>query len=73
MSEAERREQWDKLEQQIIKLREELANWQEIGVPRHTMVVLLQHYTKVPQRTIRSVLEGLDVLYEEYFEEDDDD
>ena len=59
----------------VENLEAALESWREAGIPRNTLVVLLNHYTKVPQRTIRLVMEGMDALHEEYFteEEDDDD
>ena len=58
-----------KLETQIAVLHKTLASWRKAGIPEKTLVVLLSHYTKVPQGTIRRVIEGFDNLYEEYFTE----
>ena len=60
-----------KLETQIKTLHNTLASWRKAGIPEKTLVVLLSHYTKVPQGTIRRVIEGFDNLYEEYFTEDE--
>ena len=60
-----------KLENQIAVLNKTLASWRKAGIPEKTLVVLLSHYTKVPQGTIRRVIEGFDNLYEEYFTEED--
>lgn len=60
-----------KLEAQIKVLHKTLASWRKAGIPEKTLVVLLSHYTKVPQGTIRRVIEGFDNLYEEYFTEDE--
>ena len=60
-----------KLETQIAVLHKTLASWRKAGIPEKTLVVLLSHYTKVPQGTIRRVIEGFDNLYEEYFTEED--
>tara|TARA_R110002126_G_C10472295_1_gene501201 strand:+ start:1664 stop:1885 length:222 start_codon:yes stop_codon:yes gene_type:complete len=60
-----------KLESQIKTLHTTLASWRKAGIPEKTLVVLLSHYTKVPQGTIRRVIEGFDNLYEEYFTEDE--
>lgn len=60
-----------KLEKQIKVLHTTLASWRKAGIPEKTLVVLLSHYTKVPQGTIRRVIEGFDNLYEEYFTEDE--
>jgi hypothetical protein len=62
----------EKLEAQIKVLHKTLASWRKAGIPEKTLVVLLSHYTKVPQGTIRRVIEGFDNLYEEYFVDDDE-
>ncbi len=59
-----------KLEEQIKLLRKTLASWRRAGIPDKTLVILLSHYTKVPQGTIRRVIDGFDNLHEEYFTED---
>ena len=60
-----------KLERQIKTLHDTLASWRKAGIPEKTLVVLLAHYTKVPQGTIRRVIEGFDNLHDEYFTEDE--
>ena len=60
-----------KLEAQVKILHKTRASWRKAGIPEKTLVVLLSHYTKVPQGTIRRVIEGFDNLYEEYFTEED--
>ena len=62
----------EKLEAQIKVLRKTLASWRKAGIPERTLVVLLSHYTKVPQGTIRRVIDGFDNLYEEYFVDDNE-
>ena len=59
------------LEGQVKTLRKELASWRKAGIPEKTLVVLLSHYTKVPQGTVRRVIEGFDNLYDTYFTEDE--
>lgn len=59
-----------KLEEQVMVLHDTLASWRQSGIPEKTLVVLLSHYTKVPQRTIRRVIVGFDNLYEEYFKDE---
>jgi hypothetical protein len=63
--------QIEKLEGQIKILQKTLASWRKAGIPEKTLVVLLSHYTKVPQGTVRRVIEGFDNLYETYFTEDE--
>ena len=60
-----------KLEGQVKTLQKTLASWKKAGIPEKTLVVLLSHYTKVPQGTVRRVIEGFDNLYETYFTEDE--
>lgn len=64
-------EQFDKLRSDVEQLGVTLDVWREAGIPRKTIVVLLNHYTKVPQRTINLILDGIDALYDEYFEEEE--
>lgn len=59
------------LEEKVALLQHELNAWHQAGIPQRTLVILLAHYTKVPQRTIKLVLEGIENLYEEYFHEED--
>lgn len=61
------------LEERVVKLQGELGFWKKAGIPEKTIVVLLSHYTKVPQGVIKQVLAGIDNLYSEYFEEDEDE
>ena len=60
-----------RLEGQVKTLQRELASWRKAGIPEKTLVVLLSHYTKVPQGTVRRVIEGFDNLYDTYFTEDE--
>ena len=60
-----------KLEGQVKTLQKTLASWRKAGIPEKTLIVLLSHYTKVPQGTVRRVIEGFDNLYETYFTEDE--
>lgn len=62
-----------KLEEQVLVLHDTLASWRQAGMPEKTLIVLLSHYTKVPQKTIKLVLDGMDNLYEEYFQYDDEE
>lgn len=60
------------LTENVEKLQGVLDSWREVGIPRKTLVILLSHYTKVPQRTIRLVMEGMDALHDYYFTEDEE-
>ncbi len=63
--------QLEKLKVQVKVLQKTLSSWKKAGIPEKTLVVLLSHYTKVPQGTVRRVIEGFDALYETYFMEDE--
>ncbi|KPL28075.1 MAG: hypothetical protein AMJ72_05385 [Acidithiobacillales bacterium SM1_46] len=73
MTSALNQKQIDALAESISKLQETLDSWVDAGIPRRTLIILLSHYTKVPQRTIRVVMEGMDALYDYYFTEDEND
>lgn len=60
------------LEAQMVQLRETLDVWEQSGLPKRTLIILLNHSTKVLMNTIRKVLVGLDTLFEDYFHEEDD-
>jgi len=60
------------LNKNVENLQAALDSWQKVGIPRRTLVILLSHYTKVPQRTIKLVMEGMDALHEYYFTEDEE-
>jgi hypothetical protein len=60
-----------KLEGQIKTLQKTLASWRRAGIPDKTLVLLVSHYSKVPQGTVRRVIEGFDNLHETYFTEDE--
>lgn len=62
----------DKLNGNILALEEALNLWEQAGIPRKTIVILLSHYTKISQRTINVVLEGIDALFETYFEDEEE-
>lgn len=55
------------LEENISNLRSEFDFWKQSGIPEKTLIILLSHSTKVPQKTIKLVIEGLDSLHDEYF------
>lgn len=59
------------LEDKFGRLYDALEVWRQCGIPRKTLVILLAHSTKVSQRDIKAVLEGMDDLFEDYFAEED--
>ena len=52
------------LTKNVKSLQAALDSWQKVGIPRKTLVILLSNYTKVPQRTIRFVMAGMDALHD---------
>jgi len=67
------RQRIEELKEQLSDLQATLIGWRESGLPEKTLLILLNHSTKVPQKTIRTVLEGLENLEADYFEEFEDD
>lgn len=57
------------LEEKVVHLQEVLESWRQTGMPEKTLLILLNHYTGIPQRTIKQLMEGFDNLYEAYFVE----
>lgn len=49
------------------RLQDAMVMFKEAGLPETTLMILLQHRTKLPQKTIRKVIVALDNLYEDYF------
>ena len=43
------------------------------GMKEKTLLVLLAHYTKLPQRTVRQVLDGIEGVADAYFGFEDGD
>ena len=58
------------LEEKVSKLQAALQSWRDTGFPEKTILVLLSHYTGVPQRTIKKVMDGFDDLYDFYFNDE---
>ena len=53
-------------------LRTAVNTMLDAGAKEKTILVLLGHYTKLPQKTIKQVIDGMHDLEAEYFGEDDD-
>jgi len=53
-------------------LRDSLKVWEDAGLPRSTLMLLLQHKTKISQRTINTILDGLESLYDDYLVAEED-
>ena len=58
------------LEEKVIKLQEVMQSWRDTGIPEKTLLVLLNHYTSVPQKTIKKIMDGFDDLYDYYFNDE---
>lgn len=70
MAVNEPKEKLEELRAKIELLQDSVDMWSSIGLSRKTILILLQHKTKLSRRAIESVLEGVESLYEEYFAED---
>lgn len=58
-----------RLREDIYKLQAQVDKLKNSGLNYETIVILLCHSTKLPQKTVRQVLEGLNELPEKYFHE----
>lgn len=56
-----------KTELQLVKIQKAFSVWKDAGLPEKTIIILLSHSTKIPQKTIKKMFEGIDSLYEDYF------
>ena len=56
-----------KVELQIAKLQQELNSWRSV-LPEKTLIILLSHSTKLPHKTVKKLLDGIDNIYVDYFE-----
>ena len=57
------------LRELVQNLRAAVTRLEEAGLKRKTVVVLMAHHTKLPQKTIVQVIDGFETLEEEYFSE----
>lgn len=57
----------EELKESVIQLQATVDMWIETGLPKRTILILLQHKTKLPIRHIRLVLDGFESLYDDYF------
>lgn len=55
------------LQQQVADLEGALNTWKAVGMPEETIVILLQHHTKLPKRDIKKVMQGIGELFDVYF------
>jgi len=58
------------LREDLYKLQAQVDKLKDSGLKYDTIVILLSHSTKLPQKVIRQVLEGLQELPEKYFDEE---
>lgn len=57
----------DELRAELSSIREALNNIQESGMRQKTVLVLMNHYTGIPQNKIKKVMDGLIDLEDYYF------
>lgn len=55
------------LQNQLLELKESVEQLTDSGMRFKTVLILLSHYTGLPQKTIKQVLTGIENLNEEYF------
>lgn len=55
------------LREDLYKMQDEIARLVQSGLRYETIVILMHHHTKLPIKTIRKVLEGLNEIPEKYF------
>jgi hypothetical protein len=58
-----------RLREDVYKLQAQVDKLKNSGLNYDTIIILLAHSTKLSQKTIRQVLEGLEELPEKYFHE----
>ncbi len=56
-----------RLQRDISQLREVVDNLQASGLQYETILILMQHHTKLPKKTIMAVLDGLKEIPTRYF------
>lgn len=60
-----------KMREDVVKLQTVLDNLQDSGLRYETILILLQHHTKLPKKTIVAVLNGLVEIPKKYFSEEE--
>jgi len=58
------------MREDLYKLQGAVQQLQDSGLRYRTILILLKHYTGLPQKTIQKVLNGLKDIPEVYFEEE---
>lgn len=59
-----------KMREDVVDLQNVVNNLQNSGLRYETILILLQHHTKLPKKTITAVLNGLVALPKKYFSEE---
>lgn len=62
-------EKVDAMREELTKLRNSIEALMSSGMKEKTVLVLMHHYTKIPQKTIKQVIDGIYNLETEYFGE----
>lgn len=55
------------LKRQIGKIQASFAAWNDACIPEKTLLVLLSLSTKIPEKTIAAVIDGMENLEADYF------
>lgn len=63
----------ERFRDQIEALQEAAEQFEEGGMNRRAVILLLHDYTRVPKRTIERVLQGVENAVDYYFGEEEDD
>lgn len=69
MSEENDEEYYESLADAIRSLSAHVRELKESGLNEKGIIILLHHYTKIPQRKIKAVLDAMDELEDYYGEE----
>jgi hypothetical protein len=56
-----------RLQRDLSQMREVVDNLQASGLQYETILILMQHHTKLPKKTIMAVLDGLKEIPNRYF------
>jgi len=64
---SDENENIQKLRDQIIDLHNAVIELTNSGAKEKTIIILLSHYTKLPQGTVKKLLSAITEIEEEYF------
>ena len=58
------------MREDLYKLQAQVEKLMDSGLKYDTIIILMHHHTKIPQKTIKKVLEGLQEIPLKYFKEE---